>query len=139
LENIGEGLLHACISSLYFLLLFFWRFSSFRMVELIFWNARYLTLYLKKDFMTEIFSNIDKVNQSVNGKSYMYWYWVSDGSWLWLSCLFNNEINLYYFTQEFYVCYVYNANRESAYHLQSTALIFFTILQTINGSWQCKM
>ena len=48
---------------------FFLRFSSFRLVELIFLNARYLTLYLKKDFMTEFFSNIDKVNQSVNRKT----------------------------------------------------------------------
>jgi hypothetical protein len=54
---------------LYFLLGFFLRFSSFRLVELIFLNARYLTLYLKKDFMTEFFSNIDKVNQSVNRKT----------------------------------------------------------------------
>jgi hypothetical protein len=41
---------------------------------------------------------------------------------------------------EFYVYYVYNASGESALpHAIYSIDLFFTILQTINGSWQCHM
>jgi hypothetical protein len=72
-----------------FSIVVFWSFYSFWLVELIFWNARYLTLYLKKDFMTEFFLCLTLV----------YRYRILSEWWLWLSCSFNNEINLDYFTQ----------------------------------------
>jgi hypothetical protein len=44
---------------------------------------------------------------------------------------FFNEYGILWITKligllEFYVCYAYNANGKSAYHLQSTALIYFS-------------
>jgi hypothetical protein len=41
---------------------------------------------------------------------------------------------------ELYVYYVYNANWESALPLAIYSIdLCFTILKTINGSWQCDM